>query len=104
MKNGKALPFKELIKLADKETKGKLRILNIAQVAGYLYSGLVLGIGVPKLNIYMTNKSEAKRLAKLKAQEQAQNTQQDNDNKISENSYSQMIKSDNVKFLSKYGM
>ena len=104
VKNGKALPFKELIKLADKETKGKLRILNIAQVAGYLYSGLVLGIGVPKLNIYMTNKSEAKRLAKLKAQEQAQNTQQDNDNKISENSYSQMIKSDNVKFLSKYGM
>ena len=43
----------------------RLKILNLAQVAGYLYSGLVLGIGIPKLNIYMTNKSEAKRKARL---------------------------------------
>lgn len=64
-KNGKELPFKELLKMADKGTKAKLRALNISQIVGYLYSGLVLGVGVPKLNIYMTNKSEAKRKARL---------------------------------------
>ena len=47
-----------------------MRALSIAQVAGYLYSGLVLGVGIPKLNIYMTNKSEAKRKARL-AEEKA---------------------------------
>ena len=41
------------------------RTVELAQIAGYLYSGLVLGIGIPKLNIYMTNKSEARRKAKL---------------------------------------
>lgn len=74
IENGKALTFKQMLsKLNDskvssairKETKGKMRALSIAQVAGYLYSGLVLGVGIPKLNIYMTNKSEAKRKARL---------------------------------------
>ncbi len=90
IKDGKALPFKELVKLADKSTKSKLRALNIAQVAGYLYSGLVLGVGVPKLNIYMTNKSEAKRKAKLAAQEQ--NTQEQSKLDI-------MLKPENIEFL-----
>ena len=45
-----------MVKLADKATKKKLRILTIEQVAGYAYSGLVLGRGIPKLNIYLTNK------------------------------------------------
>lgn len=80
IENGKALTFKQMLsKLNDskvssairKETKGKMRALSIAQVAGYLYSGLVLGVGIPKLNIYMTNKSEAKRKARL-AEEKAQ--------------------------------
>lgn len=95
VKNGKELPFKELIKLADKSTKGKLRALNIAQVAGYLYSGLVLGIGVPKLNIYMTNKSEARRkaaLASKEAQEQTQNQP---------NTFGNMLQADNLAFLRK---
>ena len=79
IENGKALTFKQMLsKLNDskvssairKETKGKMRALSIAQVAGYLYSGLVLGVGIPKLNIYMTNKSEAKRKARL-AEEKA---------------------------------
>ena len=74
IENGKALTFKQMLKKLEdtrvssalrKEAKGKLRILSIAQVAGYLYSGLVLGVGIPKLNIYMTNKSEAKRKARL---------------------------------------
>ena len=68
IENGKALSFKQMLKKLSgnnvseairKETKGKLRALSIAQVAGYLYSGLILGVGIPKLNIYMTNKSEA---------------------------------------------
>lgn len=79
IENGKALTFKQMLsKLNDskvssairKETKGKMRALSIAQIAGYLYSGLVLGVGIPKLNIYMTNKSEAKRKARL-AEEKA---------------------------------
>lgn len=89
--NGKELAFKELIKLADKPIKHKLWALNIAQIAGYLYSGLVLGVGVPKLNIYMTNKSEAKRKAKL-AEKDAQNTQ---------SSFGRMLQADNLAYLSK---
>ena len=81
IENGKVLTFKQMLgKLNDskvsaalkKETKGKLRALSIAQVAGYLYSGLILGIGIPKLNIYMTNKSEAKRKARLAAEKAKQ--------------------------------
>lgn len=91
VKNEKAISFKELAKNADKVTKGKLRILSIAQLAGYIYSGVVLGIGVPKLNIYMTNKSEAKRQAKLAAA--GENSQQKNQDRL-------MFKPENLTFLS----
>jgi len=94
VKDGKAIPFKNLIKHADKATKGKLRALNIAQIAGYLYSGLVLGVGVPKLNIYMTNKSEAKRKAKLALM----NNENINQNK---EQFASMIKPENIAFLRK---
>ena len=90
------MPFKELLKLADKPLKGKLRALNIAQIAGYLYSGLVLGIGVPKLNIYMTNKSEAKRKAKLSETQKAKGITSD----VSK-SMDTMLQADNLAFLSK---
>ena len=68
--DGKALTFAQMLKQIPAGERGKairkqLKILNVAQIAGYLYSGLVLGIGIPKLNIYMTNKSEARRKAKL---------------------------------------
>lgn len=89
IKNGKPIPFKELIKLADKDTKSKLRALNISQLIGYIYSGLVLGLGVPKLNIYMTNKSEAKRKAKL-AEEQNKPL----------SAFDNMLKPENIIFLS----
>ena len=70
-KAGKALDYKNLEKLADKATKKKLNILTISQLLGYLYSGVVLGVGIPKLNIYLTNK----RMKKLEEQEKAaQNT------------------------------
>ena len=70
-KDGKALPYKELTKLADKATKVKLRKLSIAQIINYAYTGLVLGVGIPKLNIYLTSRREAKKAAFAK---QAQNT------------------------------
>lgn len=42
-------------------TLKRLRTLNMAQGAGYLFSGLVLGLGIPNLNIYITNKLDKKR-------------------------------------------
>lgn len=65
--------LKDLEKLSPeikKATKKKLRVLNVAQGAGYLFSGLVLGLGIPNLNIYITNKLDKSRKAK---QAQAQN-------------------------------
>lgn len=84
VKDGKALKFSELMKLLPKEdklTRVKLRNLNIAQLVGYAYSAIVLGFGIPKVNDYMTKKNEAKRLAKLAAQNnsQLQNTSSQND-------------------------
>ncbi len=105
VENGKALSFKQLMKKLSssqvseairKETKGKLRALNIAQVAGYLYSGLVLGVGIPKLNIYMTNKSEEKRKAKIAAQKAKQQPAQPS----ASDQYQAMIKPENLAFLS----
>ncbi len=58
-----ARTFKEMLKDADKVTKKRLRVLNAAQVAGYLFSGLVLGLGIPNLNIYVTNMLDKKRKA-----------------------------------------
>lgn len=102
VENGKALPFKQLLKKLSskqvseairKETKGKLRALSIAQVAGYLYSGLILGVGIPKLNIYMTNKSEEKRKARLAAEKAKQQPD-------ANEQYRAMMKPDNLAFLS----
>ncbi len=39
-----------------KSTRVKIRNVNIAQLAGYLYSAMALGVGIPYLNIYLTNK------------------------------------------------
>ena len=70
--NGKILnkSFNEMVKDLDKlpealkkTTKKRLRTLNIAQVAGYLTASLVLGLGIPNLNIYITNTLDKKRKA-----------------------------------------
>ena len=68
-----ALSFSELLKELNtnskisaevkKVTRKRLTTLNRAQVAGYLFSGLVLGLGIPNLNIYITNKLDKKRKA-----------------------------------------
>lgn len=65
IKNGKAMTFVELIKEAATNpklagAKNKLGKLTLIQFAGYLYSGVVLGIGLPKLNIFMTKRAEQK--------------------------------------------
>ena len=80
-KDGKALKFNEMMKAIsnNKEAKKKIRILTLAQLAGYAYSGLVLGVGIPKLNIYLTNR----RMAKQKAAEEQQNNVQADDKMLS---------------------
>ena len=62
--------FREMLKDLDKLpeaarnlTKKRLKALNKAQLAGYAFSGLVLGLGIPNLNIYITNKLDKKRKA-----------------------------------------
>lgn len=70
----KAKKFNEMLKDLDKlspevkkVTKRQLKTLNKAQAAGYLFSGLVLGFGIPNLNIYITNKLDKKRKEKQAA-------------------------------------
>ena len=48
------------------DTKKRLKTLNKAQGVGYLFSGLVLGLGIPNLNIYITNRLDKKRKEKMK--------------------------------------
>jgi hypothetical protein len=80
--NGKkiAKTFSELLKDLDKlspeikkKTRKQLSVLNKAQAAGYLFSGLVLGLGIPNLNIYITNTLDKKRKAKAAQQAQSDN-------------------------------
>lgn len=64
---GKALTFKEMMKEAKQfapMAAKKVRALGFIQFAGYLYSGLVLGVGIPKLNIAITKSVEKKRKTK----------------------------------------
>ena len=71
-----AKSFKELLAELDKLpeavrnlTKKRLSALNKAQLAGYAFSGLVLGLGIPNLNIYITNKLDKKHKAQLAEQQ-----------------------------------
>lgn len=80
--NGKVLPFRKLLaKVADiAKTEGEnakiaqkaltqIKYKNYAQLLGYIYSGVVLGWGIPKLNIAITNGIEKRRAAKNPKQE-----------------------------------
>ena len=75
-KNGKALSLMEMIKELPKghAARKQLGFLTLAQLAGYAYSGIVLGTGIPKLNIYLTKR----RMAKQNAQQQDNATANDN--------------------------
>lgn len=65
--DGKAMTFEEMFKALPKggQTRKNLRLLNWAQLGGYAYSALVLGIGIPNLNIYLTDLSDKHKKAKL---------------------------------------
>ncbi len=67
IKDGKAVKFSELFEKADSATKSKVAKIATSQVAGYLYSGIVLGVGISKLNIFITKKVQAKKNAKNQA-------------------------------------
>lgn len=72
--DGKAMTFTEMFKALPKngQTRKSLRLLNWAQLGGYLYSALVLGIGIPNLNIYLTNLSDKHKKSKLDKLKQTQ--------------------------------
>lgn len=88
---GKALGFKEMFeKMATlsksnnkevaevaKMAMKKVRFLGVVQFAGYLYSGLALGVGIPKLNIAITKHFESKRKAKEKQTKNETKTETD---------------------------
>ena len=62
-KDGKALKLGEMIAALPKDSaaRKKLKILNAGQVANYVYSCLVLGLGIPSLNIAITNSKMKQR-------------------------------------------
>ena len=91
-KEGKALKFGEMVKALGDNTvaKKRLGILTLAQLAGYIYSGVVLGVGIPKLNIYLT-----KRRMEKEARSNA-SAQQNNSAEIDD----KMLSPENREFLS----
>ena len=66
--DGTAMKFEQMLKKLPKGSKAAKNIkhLTIAQLAGYLYSGIVLGVGIPKLNIYMTKRRMERQAAQQK--------------------------------------
>lgn len=75
IKNGKALTFKEMLEAATKhapEARTKIKYLGLIQIAGYLWSGLALGICIPKLNIAITSSIEKKKKAQEENNAQVQ--------------------------------
>lgn len=103
-KDGKALNFSELIKLADPITKVKLRKLTIAQLINYAYTGLVLGVGIPKLNIYLTGRREAKKAAQKLALQPAQQQMSGANVSLTGSANNVVMKQANIEFMNKAGM
>lgn len=89
-KNGKALSYEKMLSLADNTAKTKLKHIKVAQLAGYLYSGLVLGFGIPRVNIYLTNRRMKKQNAQNQNAVQTQNQPAQVNN---------TLKPENIKFL-----
>lgn len=65
IKDGKVKSFSELYKNADSAVKTQVKKIAGSQIAGYLYSGLVLGVGISKLNIFITRTLNKKKSQKL---------------------------------------
>lgn len=63
--NGVAKTLTEMLKELPKNSAARknIKLLNIAQAINYAYTIAVLGVGIPKLNIAMTNRAQKKRQA-----------------------------------------
>ena len=76
MKGNQLMKFPQLLKNADAATKAKVLKIGASQLAGYLYSGFVLGVGIAKLNIavtrYLNNKKKAQEQMDYKIEENSQ--------------------------------
>lgn len=83
MDGDKKIPFKKLMNEVKKAAKAdgphkeiaqkaikQLKYKNYAQLLGYIYSGVVLGWGIPKLNIAITKAVEGKKSAKQPQEKQ----------------------------------
>lgn len=66
--DGKVKGYIDLYKKASPQIKSKISKVAISQVAGYLYSGIVLGVGISKLNIFITKKLNARKAESNNAQ------------------------------------
>lgn len=64
--------IKEASRAATSKATKAIKFLNIAQLSGYAFSGLVLGVFIPMLNKAITNKLHERGLEKAKAQENSQ--------------------------------
>ena len=89
---GRALPFRKLIKIMkdkalqekefqdlSKTTMQRLKYKNYAQLLGYLYSGVVLGAGIPALNIAITKHCEKNAALKKTLKNQNEKMKLNND-------------------------
>lgn len=104
-KDGKALKFNEMLKALPENSPARkqLKILTIAQLVGYAYSALALGFGIPRLNIFITNKLEANKKAMETQNPEQINTQNSKTNKSTMTSQiastDNMLKPENIAFL-----
>jgi hypothetical protein len=80
---------KEASKAAGDGAKKALKYLNIAQLGGYAASGLVLGVGIPLLNKFITNKLHEKKLEKTEPNYVPPQNAKSSDKKLMENKVKQ---------------
>ena len=76
VKDGKVLPLAKMYKEASPMVKSQVKKIAASQVAGYLYSGLVLGVGIAKLNIFITKKMQERKKIKEKLNSSLEQTPQ----------------------------
>lgn len=100
-KDGKALSFNEMVNSLPKNSiaRKQLKILSIAQLAGYAYSALALGAGILKLNIFITNKVMSAQKNKTQNISTTENNATQNPAFNAQQQVDNMLKPENVAFL-----
>ena len=94
VKDGKVLPLAQMYKKASPTVKKQVKQIATSQIAGYLYSGLVLGIGIAKLNIFITKKmQEKKKMKEALASETISQVQSQAQNKVNNAQNTQVVAS-----------